>query len=82
MPMAGFVAAGGKLQFAWVVVAGAVGSVAGATIAAVILGVNEAVTAATIGGQYVLITQFALIIAIIVVRPRGIAGILDRAREA
>lgn len=61
---------------------GGLGSVAGATIAAVILGVNEAVTAATIGGQYVLITQFALIIAIIVVRPRGIAGILDRAREA
>jgi branched-chain amino acid transport system permease protein len=61
---------------------GGLGSVAGAVIAAVILGINEAVTAATVGGQYVLITQFALIIAIIVVRPRGIAGILDRAREA
>ena len=61
---------------------GGLGSVTGAVIAAVILGINEAVTAATLGGQYVLITQFALIIAIIVIRPRGIAGILDRAREA
>ena len=61
---------------------GGLGSVTGAVIAAVILGFNEAITAATIGGQYVLITQFALIIAIIVIRPRGIAGMLDRAREA
>ena len=61
---------------------GGLGSVAGAIIAAVILAVNEAVTAATIGGQYVLITQFMLIIVIILIRPRGIAGILDRAREA
>ena len=34
------------------------------------------------GGQYVLITQFALIILILLIRPRGIAGILDKAREA
>ena len=61
---------------------GGLGSVAGALIAAVILAINEAITAATIGGQYVLITQFALIILIILIRPRGIAGILDRAREA
>lgn len=61
---------------------GGLGSVAGAVIAAVILGINEAITAATIGGQYVLMTQFALIILIILVRPRGIAGILDKAREA
>jgi len=61
---------------------GGLGSVGGAVVAALILGVNEAVTAATLGGQYVLITQFALIIAIIIVRPRGIAGLLDRAREA
>ena len=61
---------------------GGLGSVTGAVIAALILGINEAITAATIGGQYVLITQFALIIAIIMIRPRGIAGILDKAREA
>lgn len=61
---------------------GGLGSVTGAIVAAVILGVNEAITAATIGGQYVLITQFSLIILIILIRPRGIAGILDKAREA
>lgn len=61
---------------------GGLGSVTGAVIAAVILALNEAITAATVGGQYVLMTQFALIIVIILIRPRGIAGILDRAREA
>ena len=61
---------------------GGLGSVVGAIIAAILLAFNEAITAATIGGQYVLITQFLLIIVIILIRPRGIAGILDRAREA
>lgn len=61
---------------------GGLGSVTGAIIAAIILAINEAITAATIGGQYVLMTQFAMIIAIILIRPRGIAGLLDRAREA
>ena len=61
---------------------GGLGSVRGAVIAAIILGFNEALTSVTLGGQYVLITQFVLIILILLVRPRGIAGILDRAREA
>jgi branched-chain amino acid transport system permease protein len=65
-----------------VALCGGLGSVAGAVIAAVLLGVNEALTARLIGGQYVLITQFLLIIIILLIRPRGIAGILDRAREA
>ncbi len=61
---------------------GGLGSVRGAVIAAIVLGLNEALTTVSIGGQYVLITQFVFIIAILLVRPRGIAGILDRAREA
>ncbi len=61
---------------------GGLGSVQGAVIAAAILGLNEAITSVVLGGQYVLITQFLLIIAILLVRPRGIAGLLDRAREA
>lgn len=61
---------------------GGLGSVRGAVIAAMILGLNEAITNVTIGGRYVLITQFLLIIAILLVRPRGIAGLLDKAREA
>jgi branched-chain amino acid transport system permease protein len=61
---------------------GGLGSVRGAVIAAIILGFNEALTGRLLGGQYVLITQFALIIVILLIRPRGIAGMLDRAREA
>ena len=61
---------------------GGLGSVRGAVIAAIVLGLNEALTSVFIGGQYVLITQFLFIIAILLIRPRGIAGILDRAREA
>jgi branched-chain amino acid transport system permease protein len=65
-----------------VALCGGLGSVQGAVIAAILLGFNEALTSVTLGGQYVLITQFLLIIIILLIRPRGIAGILDRAREA
>ena len=61
---------------------GGLGSVPGAVIGAVLLGFNEALTSTLLGGQYILITQFLLIIVILLVRPRGIAGILDKAREA
>jgi branched-chain amino acid transport system permease protein len=61
---------------------GGLGSVPGAIIGAVMLGVNEALTSTILGGQYVLITQFLVIILVLLVRPRGIAGILDKAREA
>ena len=61
---------------------GGLGSVPGAIVGAVMLGVNEALTSTLLGGQYVLITQFLLIIVVLLVRPRGIAGILDKAREA
>jgi branched-subunit amino acid ABC-type transport system permease component len=60
---------------------GGLGSVQGAVIAAIILGLVEAMTSRLLGGQYVLITQFLTIIVILLIRPRGIAGILDRARE-
>lgn len=61
---------------------GGLGSVRGAVIAALLLGFNEALTSVTLGGQYVLITQFLLIIVVLLIRPRGIAGMLDKAREA
>ncbi|MEM7170452.1 MAG: branched-chain amino acid ABC transporter permease [Pseudomonadota bacterium] len=60
---------------------GGLGSVQGAVIAAVILGFTEALTSRFLGGQYVLITQFLVIISILIVRPRGISGLLDKARE-
>lgn len=60
---------------------GGLGSVQGAVMAAVILGLTEAATSRFLGGQYVLITQFLVIIMILIVRPRGISGLLDKARE-
>ena len=60
---------------------GGLGSVQGAVIAAILLGLVEALTNKYLGGQYVLMTQFLVIILVLIVRPRGIAGLLDKARE-
>lgn len=60
---------------------GGLGSVQGAVIAAILLGLVEALTNKYLGGQYVLMTQFLFIILVLIVRPRGIAGLLDKARE-
>ena len=64
-----------------VALAGGLGSVSGAIIAAVLIGFVEAFTAVQLGGQYVLITQFLFIIAILLVRPRGIDEIIEHTRE-
>ncbi len=64
-----------------VALAGGLGSIPGAIIAAVLVGGIEATTAISIGGQFVLITQFLFIIIVLLIRPRGIAGILETARE-
>jgi branched-chain amino acid transport system permease protein len=64
-----------------VALCGGLGSVPGALLAAALIGTLEAFTGAWLGGQYVLMTQFAFVIAVLVVRPRGIAGLLDHTRE-
>jgi branched-chain amino acid transport system permease protein len=64
-----------------VALAGGLGSIAGALIAAVLIGFVEAFTAVKLGGQYVLMTQFLFIIAVLLVRPRGIAGMIEHSRE-
>ena len=64
-----------------VALAGGLGSISGALIAALLVGLIEAVTAVTLGGQYVLITQFLFIIAVLLIRPRGIAGMIEHTRE-
>lgn len=64
-----------------VALAGGLGSVPGAVIAAALVGVVEALTGALLGGQYVLLTQFGFIIIVLLFRPRGIAGLLDHTRE-
>lgn len=63
-----------------VALAGGLGSIAGAGIAAFLVGLVEALTAVELGGQYVLMTQFLLIIAILLIRPRGIGGMIQHAR--
>jgi len=64
-----------------VALAGGLGSIQGALIAAILIGTVEALTAVLLGGSYVLITQFGFIIAILLIRPRGIAGMLEHTRE-
>jgi branched-chain amino acid transport system permease protein len=63
-----------------VALAGGLGSIAGAGIAALLVGLVEALTAVELGGQYVLMTQFLLIIVILLIRPRGIGGMIQHAR--
>lgn len=60
---------------------GGLGSVQGAVIAAILLGLLEALTNKFLGGQYVLMTQFLFIILVLIIRPRGISGLVDKARE-
>lgn len=64
-----------------VALAGGLGSVPGAVAAAAMVGVVEALTGALLGGQYVLITQFLFIIAVLLWRPRGLGGLLSHTRE-
>ncbi|MBC8196043.1 MAG: branched-chain amino acid ABC transporter permease [Acidimicrobiia bacterium] len=61
---------------------GGLGSIPGALLAALVLGATEAGTARFVGGQYVLYTQFALVVGVLLARPRGIGGLLDEVREA
>jgi branched-chain amino acid transport system permease protein len=64
-----------------VALCGGLGSIPGALLAAALIGTLEAFTGALLGGQFVLMTQFLFVIAVLIVRPRGIAGLLDHTRE-
>jgi branched-chain amino acid transport system permease protein len=59
---------------------GGLGSIPGTIIAALLVGAVESVTATYIGTQYVLVTLFLLIAVVLLVRPRGIGGVLEAAR--
>lgn len=76
-PAAGFVP---LIKGLVVALLGGLGSITGALIAALLVGATEAFTATFLGGQYVLMTQFALIATVLLVRPRGVAGILETTR--
>ena len=60
---------------------GGLGSILGAVIAAFFIGLIEALTATYLGGQYVLIGQIIFIIIVLLIRPRGVGGMLDEFRE-
>jgi len=62
---------------------GGLGSIPGALAGAVIIGFLEAIVGATpfLGQRYVLFSQFLFIIAFLIIRPRGIGGLLDETRE-
>jgi len=59
---------------------GGLGSILGTVIAALLVGATEAVTIHYLDASWVLLTQFALIAVVLLVRPRGIAGILEATR--
>ena len=62
---------------------GGLGSVPGAAIAALLIGALEAATGAIpfLGQRAVLLVQFGFIILVLVIRPRGIGGLLDETRK-
>ena len=62
---------------------GGLGSVPGAVFGAILIGFLEAATGAIpfLGQRYVLVLQFAFIVLMLVIRPRGLGGLLDETRE-
>lgn len=62
---------------------GGLGSVPGAVAGAVIIGFLEATIGAIpfLGQRYVLFGTFLFIIVVLIIRPRGIGGLLDEARK-
>lgn len=76
-PAAGFVP---LVKGLIVALLGGLGSVSGAVVAALLVGATEAVTATYLGQGYVLMTLFLLIAAVLLVRPRGVGGILETTR--
>ncbi|MCE8516824.1 branched-chain amino acid ABC transporter permease [Ruegeria pomeroyi] len=62
---------------------GGLGSVPGAVAGAVIIGFLEATVGAIpfLGQRYVLFASFIFIITVLIIRPRGLGGLLDETRE-
>jgi branched-chain amino acid transport system permease protein len=62
---------------------GGLGSVPGAVLGAILIGFLEAATGVIpfLGQRYVLVVQFAFIVLVLLIRPRGLGGLLDETRE-
>jgi branched-chain amino acid transport system permease protein len=63
-----------------VAILGGLGSIPGTIVAALLMGATEALTATYLNQGDVLLVQFALIAVVLLVRPRGVAGMLEAAR--
>jgi branched-chain amino acid transport system permease protein len=61
--------------------AGGLGSIPGTILAALIFGFAEASTARFLEQSMVPFVQFGLVILILLVRPRGLGGVLEDVRE-
>lgn len=59
---------------------GGLGSILGTVIAALLVGATEAVTLHYLDASWILLTQFGLIAIVLLIRPRGVAGILEGSR--
>jgi len=59
---------------------GGLGSILGTVIAALLVAATEAVTVHYLNASWVLVTQLLLIAVVLLVRPRGVAGILEASR--
>jgi branched-chain amino acid transport system permease protein len=63
-----------------IVVLGGLGSLTGAVVAALVMGVSESVLAATISPTWSSMVFFVVLIAVLVVRPQGLFGSTERGR--
>nr|HYT26187.1 branched-chain amino acid ABC transporter permease [Actinomycetota bacterium] len=61
-----------------IVVLGGLGSLAGSVVAALLMGVAEAVVAATISPVWSAFVFFAVLLGILVLRPQGLFGTTHR----
>lgn len=59
---------------------GGLGSISGTVIAALMVGATEALTARYLDQSYVLMTLFGLIVVVLLIRPRGVGGLLEATR--
>jgi branched-chain amino acid transport system permease protein len=59
---------------------GGLGSVPGTIAAALLVAATEAITSTYLGGQYVLMTLFLVIAVVLLIRPRGLGGLLEAVR--
>jgi branched-chain amino acid transport system permease protein len=61
-----------------IVVLGGLGSLGGAVVAALAMGVGEAVFAAEVSPTWSSFTFFVVLIAVLLVRPQGLFGVRER----